>query len=73
VIYTDADSKVAKYKRLLGYLMIFLPIYFVLFLDAMRSHPYSWWGIIRMIIFIILLFWAYVIIRLALRIRQLRR
>jgi hypothetical protein len=71
-IYTDVESKITKYKRLLGYLLIFLPIYTVVFVNAFRSYPYSWWGITRIIIFVILLLWAYIIIRLSLRIRQLK-
>jgi hypothetical protein len=72
-IYTDVESKITKYKRLLGYLLIFLPIYTVVFVNAFRSYPYSWWGIIRIIIFVILLLWAYIIISLSLRIRQLKK
>jgi hypothetical protein len=72
-IYTDVESKITKYKRLLGYLLIFLPIYTIVFVNAFRSYPYSWWGIIRIIIFVILLLWAYIIISLSLRIRQLKK
>jgi hypothetical protein len=73
-IFTDVESKLAKYKRLLGYLIIFLPIYMVVFINSVfHGYPYAWWEIIRMLVFILILVWVYVIVGLSLRIRQLRR
>jgi len=39
-IYTDPDSKIQKYRRLLTYLVIFLPIYIPIFTSNLPlSYP----------------------------------
>jgi len=79
-IFTDVESKVAKYKRVLAYLAFFLlieSIYVVIFAhNIWGDSPYSWWGIIRAISLLVplaALFLMYAFVRLILRIRQLRR
>ena len=64
-IYTDAESKVERYRRVLAYLIIFLPIY-VLFLT--RGMP----GPITLAMALIVILWAYSIVRIFVRIRQLQ-
>ena len=76
-IFTDVESKVAKYKRVLAYLAFFVVIWVAVFARNLWSDgPYSWWGIIRAISLLgtlIMLIFTYTIVRLVLRIRQLRR
>jgi hypothetical protein len=73
-IFTDVESKIAKYKRVLTYLGFFYFLMIVIFGGRILSEsPYAWWGAIQVIILLILLFFTYAIIRLAVRIRQLRK
>jgi len=73
-IFTDVESKVAKYKRLLAFLAFFVVIWIVLFgRNIWSDNPYSWWVIIQVISLLVIGSLIYVIIRLILRIRQLRR
>jgi len=79
-IFTDIESKVTKYKRVLTYLAFFVvmeAIYVAVFWhNIWGDYPYSWWGIIRVISLLIPLAMGiliYAIIRLTVRIRQLRR
>ena len=69
-----------KYKRVLTYLVFFVVIEAIciaIFANNIWSdNPYSWWGIIRVISLLVPLVMGvltYAIIRLILRIRQLRR
>jgi hypothetical protein len=64
-IYTDAESKVARYRRVLAYLIIFMPIYVVL---LTRDLP----GPIKLFFALIVLLWAYSTVRVFGRIRQLQ-
>ncbi|MFC1993430.1 DUF2812 domain-containing protein [Chloroflexota bacterium] len=72
-IFTDVESKVAKYKRVLTYFAFFVVILIVFFNNILIDNPYSWWGIIRVIYLLVMGGLIYSIIRLVLRIRQLRR
>jgi hypothetical protein len=64
-IYTDAESKVERYRRVLGYLIIFLPIYLMwLVIDL----P----GPIKVVMAVIMVVWAYSAVRIFGRIRQLQ-
>ena len=65
-IYTDVESKVTKYKRLIAYLGIFDILMIVTF-------TYPWWNGIQIIFGVVVLLLTYTIIRLVLRIRQLRK
>jgi len=79
-IFTDVESKVAKYKRVLVFLAFFAVIESMLAVVYANTiwgdYPYSWWGIIRIISLLVPLaavVFIYAIVRLMLRIRQLRR
>ena len=76
-IFTDVESKIAKYKRVLTYLAFFVIIWIAIFSRNIWSdNPYSWWGIIRVIsilVTLVMLFFIYAIIKLMLRIRKLRK
>lgn len=73
-IFTDVESKVTKYKRVLTFMVIFIVIYGVIFFrNIWGDYPYSWWFIIRVISLLVIGGLLYSIIRLILRIRKLRR
>ena len=79
-IFTDVESKIAKYKRILTILGFFWIILIVVLggrISRISSdNPYPWWGVIegiQVFILLVFLFFTYAIIRLAFRIRQLRR
>jgi hypothetical protein len=75
-IFTDAESKIAKYKRVLAYLGFF---YFTLLMLVLTQRILSdsslpWWGNVPQVIMVlVLLFFTYAMIRLVMRIKQLRR
>jgi hypothetical protein len=74
-IFTDVESKIAKYKRVLTYMGFFYFILMMLIFTQRTLHEdsYPWWGSIpQVIIFVVLLLFTYAIIKLLIRIRQLR-
>ncbi|MFC1872056.1 DUF2812 domain-containing protein [Chloroflexota bacterium] len=72
-IFTDVESKIAKYKRVLTYLTFLAVIYIVFLNNVWFDYPYSWWFIIRVIYLLVMVGLISSIIKLILRIRQLRR
>jgi hypothetical protein len=78
-IFTDVESKIAKYKRVLAFLGFFYVILMTLIFTQRLPHtlsddPYPWWGNIpQAIIVLVLIFFIYAIIKLTIRIRQLRK
>ena len=75
-IFTDVESKIAKYKRVLAYLGFFYFILMMLIVTqrTLNEEAYPWWGSIpQFIIFIVLLLFTYALIKLSIRIRQLRK
>lgn len=74
-IYTDNASKTKKYTRLLTHLTIFLPIYIVLATRpvSMESNYIDFYSLVRLIMSLILVLYAYAMVRLLLRINQLRK
>jgi len=72
-IFTDVESKVTKYKTVLAFLAFFVIILIVIIPTIWRHNPYSWWVIIRVISLLVMGCQIYVIIKLMLRIRKLRR
>ncbi len=71
-IFTDNESKISKYKRLLGYLCIFLAPMWTIIIIQLSENPYPWVKGIQIFILIVTLFFIYAIIRLLLRIKRLR-
>ena len=75
-ILTDVESKIAKYKRVLTFLGFF---YFILIMliftqRILSDDSYPWWGNIpHAIVIVVLLLFTYAIIRLVMRMRQLRK
>jgi hypothetical protein len=73
-IFTDVESKVAKYKRVLTYLTFPAVIFIAVFSrNILIDNPYSWWFIIRILYLLVMAGLIYSIISLLLRIKQLRR
>jgi len=74
-IFTDVESKIAKYRRILAFLWFFWIVLIVVFpvRGISIDDPYPWGGAIQVFALLIWLFFTYNIIRLTLRIRQLRR
>ena len=71
-IHTDAESKIEKYQRLLMFLWILmLPL--MISLINLRSRPYDWLSFIYGFIAVIFVLYVYAIIKLWLRINQLKR
>ncbi len=74
-IYTDNASKQQKYARLMLLLFIFLPIFIFL---ATRQVPagsniYDLYSIVKLFFSLILILFAYAIVRIGLRILRLRK
>ncbi len=72
-IYTDPASKAIKYKRVLTYLG-FIEIFMVVILSSriLQHFPYPWWGAIQIFFVLVVAILTYALIRLAVRIRQLK-
>jgi len=71
-IYSDPESKAQKYKRLLLFLVIFLPIYFnFIFLNERSGSTFI--KVFSFVMFFLLLLYIYIIIRLIKRINDLRK
>ena len=71
-IYTDAESKIEKYQRLLMFLGILtLPLFFSLI--NLRSKPYEWVSFILVVIAAMFVLYVYAIVKIWLRINQLKR
>jgi hypothetical protein len=72
-IYTDPESKIQKYMRLFGYMLIFMPIWVILLprLDTLSKYGLS---LILVPIFVVIaIVWAYAFLRIGLRIRELNQ
>jgi hypothetical protein len=69
-IYTDAESKIHKYQRMLTYFIIF-PIILLWWLPQIAKEDSIF--ILNILIILILLVWIYVIGNIIYRIRQLKR
>jgi hypothetical protein len=71
-IYTDAESKIEKYQRLLAFLgILMLPLLFSLI--NLRSRPYEWVSLVLIFIALMFVLYVYAIVKLWLRINQLKR
>lgn len=70
-IYSDNESKSKKYQRILFIFVALIPI-FVVNLNNLNKHPGTFYEVITFMVFCILIFFGYAIIRLGLRINQLK-
>jgi hypothetical protein len=72
-IFTDNESKIAKYRRLLGYMALFLPIWLTTLSGLGFPHP-GWIGPIRLALSaIMVLLYAAVFVGVLRRIRELKK
>ena len=71
-IFTDNDSKVKKYGRVIMFLIIFMPIYIVL-LTRVNEASSTFYKIITLVLFLFLLLYSYAILMLIRRISQLKK
>jgi len=70
-IYTDAESKIGKYQRLLAFLgILMLPLFFGVY--NLSKASYGWVPIIQVFNALLFVLYVYAIIRILLRIRQLK-
>ncbi len=73
-IFTDEQSKIAKYRRVLAYLGIFYLALWGTLIGRIVSIPsLPWWGNVHIFIVIVQLLMTYAIIRIFLRIRHLQK
>jgi hypothetical protein len=71
-IYTDSESKIGKYTRLLAFLGILMLPLFLGIVNLSRAS-YSWISVIQVFNFLLFVLYVYAMIRLLLRIRELKR
>jgi hypothetical protein len=71
-IYTDKSSKIHKYQRLLLFLIIFLPIYSVILTRVHSSSP-DLLKALSLVLGLFMLLYAYAMVRIFLRILELRK
>lgn len=71
-IYTEKSSKIHEYQRLLFFLVIFLPIYSVT-LSRVGSGSSGLWKALSLVLGLFVLLYAYAIVRIFLRILQLKK
>ena len=71
-IYTDPTSKAQKYRRLLGFLIIFTPMYSSLFvIFVTRSGRPNWTVVIAVVMAAISVIWGVLLVMIGRRIKQL--
>jgi hypothetical protein len=71
-IYTDAESKIGKYQRLLVFLgILMLPLFFSII--NLSDPPYDWMSTLQVFIILLFVLYVYMIIKILLRINQLKR
>jgi hypothetical protein len=71
-IYTDAESKIGKYQRLLTFLGILMLPLFISIIN-LRNPPYGWMAAIQVLIALMFVLYVYAFVKLLLRINQLKR
>jgi hypothetical protein len=74
-IHTDPESRMAMYRRVLGLLaVIFIAVCVPTITRIGRPQPSgTFWVIVRLSQGLLMILWAYAIIRLALKIREIRQ
>lgn len=71
-IFSDNESKAKKYQRIMLYLIIFLPIYLnFIFLSSRTEYEGIW--VLAFVMSIFMVLYAYALLRLIMRISQLRK
>ena len=71
-IFTDNESKAKKYQRIMLYLVIFLPIY-MNFIFLSRRSENEGMVVLALLMAILMVFYVYAMLRLIIRVSQLRK
>ena len=71
-IFTDNASKIRKYQRLVGFLIFFLPMYIVMLTNLIEGER-EIYRIFGLVFAAFIVFYAYALIRLVMRIYQLKK
>lgn len=71
-IYSDNETKSRKYQRILLFLVILMPA-FVVNLNNLNRQSGTFYEVVTFMMFCFLIFFCYAIIRLGLRINQLKK
>jgi hypothetical protein len=74
-IYTDNASKAQKYSRVLVFLVVFLPIFTMTVTRPVstESSYYDFFSIIKVIMSLFMVLYAYAMVRLVMRINRLKK
>jgi hypothetical protein len=75
-IFTDNQSKIQKYQRLLGYLVIFVPIWIILIssvFDREATGLFTFLTFLKLLSAGMLVLYSYIFIKIFQRINQLKR
>ena len=73
-IFTDRESKIAKYQRLLGWMVVIMPVWmFFILLIRPNERPGPFTMILGLLYLVLMLFYAYAVINLIRRINHLKR
>lgn len=73
-IFTDNESKIAKYQRIITFLVILSPVYFVIFFPHMADRvPLPFAIVVGAFYFTLMVIYSVAIVSLARRINQLKR
>lgn len=74
-IYTDNASKTQKYARLIALLTIFMPIFIVMVTRPVTGEGgvFEFYNIMKMVLSAFLLLYVYAMVRILMRISQLRK
>lgn len=71
-IFTDNDSKVKKYGRVMMFLVIFFPIYWIMLTNLSKAEG-LFYKIVTFVLFLFVLLYAYAMVMLLRRIGQLKK
>lgn len=71
-IYSDKDSKPKKYQRILLFLIVFLPVY-INAINLLNKRQDNLSLILTIVMFAFMLLYGYSIIRLGMRVNQLKK
>jgi hypothetical protein len=72
-VYTDPESKIEKYRRLLGFLLIILLPLFISLTSLVRRSDSTWMLILLLVTSLLAVLYVFMCIKIFLRIRQLQR
>jgi hypothetical protein len=71
-IFTDNESKIRKYSRVMLFLVVFFPIYLIM-LNNLNQAEGLFYEILTFVFFLFMLFYAYAMVMLLRRIGQLKK